>query len=52
MTTAQIAEWEARLKSLGASANRELDERLLAITGSSDPKVHQTWAAPKKSRKD
>ena len=51
MTAAQIAEWEARLKDLGARANRELDERLLAITGSSDPKVHQTWSAPKKSRK-
>jgi hypothetical protein len=51
MTAAQIAEWEARLKGLGVRANRELDERLLAITGSSDPKVHQTWSAPKKSRK-
>ena len=51
MTTAQIAEWEARLKALGARANREIDERLLAITGSSDPNIHQTWSSSKKSCK-
>ena len=50
MTAAQIAEWEARLKELGARANHELDQRLFAITGSNDPKVHQSWSIPKKSR--
>jgi hypothetical protein len=51
MTTAELAKIEARMKALGARANRELDDRLLAITGSSDPKVHQTWASPSKARK-
>ena len=47
MTNAELRKIEAQMKALGARANRELDERLAAITGSSDPKVHQTWSAPK-----
>jgi hypothetical protein len=46
MTTTELRKIEAQMKALGARANRELDARLLAITGSSDPKVHQTWSAP------
>lgn len=48
MTAAELRKIEAQMKALGARANRELDARLLAITGSSDPKIHETWTAPKR----